>query len=42
MSSETDFLVIGANPGSKLEKAKKLGTQILSESDLMDMVGISD
>ena len=31
MSKEVDFLIVGADPGSKLDKAKKLGTPICNE-----------
>ena len=31
VSSKTDFLLVGENAGSKLDKAKKLGVKILSE-----------
>ena len=31
VSSKTDFLIAGESPGSKLEKAKELGTTILDE-----------
>ena len=31
VSKTTDYVVVGENPGSKLDKAKKLGTQTLDE-----------
>ncbi len=34
VSSRTDFVIVGANPGSKLRKAQELGVQLLSEQDL--------
>ncbi len=38
VSGVTDFLVIGDNPGSKLEDAKEEGTTILEEEDFEKMI----
>lgn len=38
ISSKTDFLVAGERPGSKLEKARKLGVSEISEKQLMELV----
>jgi len=38
VSSETDYLVVGENPGSKLEKAKDLGVQILKEDQFLKLL----
>jgi DNA ligase (NAD+) len=38
VSGKTDFLLAGADAGSKLEKARKLGTKIVSEDDLARML----
>ena len=38
VSKKTDFVVAGADPGSKYEKAKKLGVKIISEEEFLDMV----
>ncbi|NNE71330.1 MAG: NAD-dependent DNA ligase LigA, partial [Rhodothermales bacterium] len=32
VSAKTDYLVVGANPGSKLEKAKTLGITVLDQA----------
>lgn len=37
VSKKTNYLVLGENPGSKLEKAKALGVKIISEEDLKKM-----
>lgn len=34
VSGRTDFLIAGGNPGSKLEKARRLGVEILDEAEL--------
>ena len=39
VSKKTDFLIVGENPGSKLEKAKKLGVTILPEEEMWKMIG---
>lgn len=38
VSSRTDLVVAGGDPGSKLAKAKKLGIRILSEEDFVKLV----
>jgi DNA ligase (NAD+) len=38
VTSKTDYLIVGDEPGSKLDKAKKFGTKILSESDFLKML----
>ena len=38
VSSKTDYLVIGADPGSKKEKALDLGVKIISEHDLFKLI----
>jgi DNA ligase (NAD+) len=40
VSSKLNYLVVGSDAGSKLEKAKKLGTvHILSEQEFLEMIG---
>jgi DNA ligase (NAD+) len=38
VSDKTDYVVIGENPGSKYEKAKKLGVKILNEGEFLKMI----
>ena len=38
VSKNTDFVVIGENPGSKATKARELGIKILNEQELIDII----
>jgi len=38
VSKEIDYVVMGTEPGSKYEKAKKLGLKIISEEEFLKMV----
>lgn len=38
VSKKTDYLVVGENPGSKLERARKLGVNVIDEKALEDMI----
>lgn len=38
VSRETDYLILGQNPGSKLSKAEKLGIKIITEEELLKML----
>jgi DNA ligase (NAD+) len=40
VSSKTDYVVVGSEPGSKADKAKKLGVKILSEQEFMKLIHI--
>jgi DNA ligase (NAD+) len=39
VSGKTDYVVAGADPGSKAERAGELNIPILTEQDLIDMIG---
>ena len=39
VSKKTDYLVVGADPGSKLEKAQRLKIPILDEAAFIDLLG---
>ena len=38
VSDQTDYLVLGSEPGSKLEKAKKLGVKIITEKEFLNLI----
>jgi DNA ligase (NAD+) len=38
VSSKTNYVVVGSEPGSKAEKAKTLGVKILSEQQFLDLI----
>ncbi len=40
LSKKTDYLVVGASPGSKLEKATKLGVKTIDESAFKELLGV--
>jgi DNA ligase (NAD+) len=40
ISSATDFLVAGQSPGSKLDKARKLGVAIIDEDKFMQLIKV--
>jgi DNA ligase (NAD+) len=39
VSKKTDFLVVGEDAGSKLDKALALGVAVLSEGQLLELLG---
>jgi DNA ligase (NAD+) len=39
VSKKTDYLVVGADPGSKFEKAQRLKVPILDEAAFLDLLG---
>src|SRR3989344_750054 len=38
VSKKTDYVVVGASPGSKYDKAKKLGVAIMSEKEFLKLI----
>ena len=38
VSKKTDFVVVGENPGSKYNEAKRLGIRIIGEEEFLDMI----
>ena len=39
VTKKTDYLVVGEDPGSKLDRARELGIAVLEEKDLLELIG---
>jgi len=42
VSRKTDYLLVGASPGSKFRKAQQLGVPVIDEAALMAMASQED
>ena len=42
LSKKIDYLVVGEKPGSKLDKAKQIGTKIIYETDIQDLLNFNN
>ena len=40
VSSKTSFVLVGAEPGSKLSKAQSLGVRVVNEQEFLEMIGM--
>ena len=40
VSNKTGYVVVGADPGSKYDKAKELGVAILNEAEFEKLIGL--
>ncbi|MDY6866139.1 MAG: BRCT domain-containing protein, partial [Halobacteriota archaeon] len=38
VSKKTDFVIVGEDPGSKYDKAKSLGVEVISYEELLDII----
>ena len=42
VTRKTDYLVVGEEPGSKLEAAGRLGTRLLGEEEFLELMGVGE
>ncbi len=40
VSKKTDYVIVGTDPGSKLDKARELGIRVITEGDFRELAGI--
>jgi DNA ligase (NAD+) len=38
VSKQTDYVIVGANPGSKLARAQELGIKIIDEAEFLRLI----
>jgi len=38
VTKQTDYVIVGASPGSKLDKARRLGVHILTEAEFLELI----
>jgi DNA ligase (NAD+) len=41
VSKKTDYVVVGADAGSKAKKAEDLGVEMLTEQAWLDLIGVT-
>jgi DNA ligase (NAD+) len=39
VTRKTDYVVVGADPGSKLARARELGIKIIDEKEFLKLIG---